>query len=317
MSDSAVSLLLALVEKVNASKYDMIVFTAMVDVLELKNDPMNRWRALIGRCSYIELADTDSPVFRQEVIEYLEGVAARERVFGVDIQTICERAGWSIRAALNALDMQERGEAVVCTPISFVMAGLCPDCGKEMTPGEKETLGACSDCRYEVPRETRVYDCYDAGYFWASTYAKSRGKRFSCDKQADGKFRFSIYDESPKVAQVAKAVEKPVSGEPTPVLDGAFINDALDQLGAKMLANGNDEGYATQVRRRIETVLSDCGIDSLTGIRREVVENWAEIQWQNGVRSARTINAYVRAVKFFSQHLVEIEVLPSNPLNAI
>ena len=100
LSDSAVSLLLALVEKVNASKYDMVVFTAMVDVLELKNDPMNRWRALTGRCSYIELADTDSPVFRQEVVEYLEGVAAKEGIFGVDIQMLCEKAGWHFRVHL-------------------------------------------------------------------------------------------------------------------------------------------------------------------------------------------------------------------------
>ena len=108
LSDSVVSLLLSLVEKINESKYDMIVFTAMVDVLEMKNDPMNRWRALTGRCNQVDLADTDSPVFRQEVIEYLEGIAAIEGLYGIDIQTLCEKAGWSIRAVLNAFDMQDR-----------------------------------------------------------------------------------------------------------------------------------------------------------------------------------------------------------------
>jgi replication-associated recombination protein RarA len=106
MSDSVVSLLLALVEKINESKHDMVVFTAMVDVLELKNDPMNRWRALVGRCSPLDLADTDSPVFRQEVVEYLEGVAALEGILGADVPALCKKAKWSIRAALNALDMQ-------------------------------------------------------------------------------------------------------------------------------------------------------------------------------------------------------------------
>ena len=124
LSDSAVSLLLSLVEKVNGSKYDMIVFTAMVDVLELKNDPMNRWRALIGRCNHVEFADTDSPVFRQEVVEYLEGVAAMEGVHGVDLQTLCERAGWSIRAALNALDMQERRAPEMIHVPSVVIDGV-------------------------------------------------------------------------------------------------------------------------------------------------------------------------------------------------
>jgi hypothetical protein len=240
LSDSAVSLLLALVEKVNASKYDMIVFTAMVDVLELKNDPMNRWRALIGRCSHIELAETDSPVFRQEVVEYLKGVAAKECVFGVDILTLCEKAGWSIRAALNALDMRERG----------------------VVPVENNELSGAN-------------------------------------------------------VAVKPKVEKPVSGEPTSVLDGTFISDALDLLQTKMRANGNDVGYAYQVRRRIETVLSDCGIDSFAGIRREAVENWIATQRQNGIRSARTINAYAKAMKSFSQYLAEIDVLPSNPLKAI
>jgi len=114
-----------------------------------------------------------------------------------------------------------------------------------------------------------------------------------------------------------KAEKEPVSGEPTSVLDGAYISDTLDQLQTKMRENGNDEGYAYQVRRRIETVLSDCGIDSLAGIRRETVENWIAAQRQNGIRSARTINAYAKAMKSFSQYLAEIDVLPSNPLKAI
>jgi replication-associated recombination protein RarA len=37
LSDMSVSMLLSLVEKINESKYDMVVFTAMVDVLEKKN----------------------------------------------------------------------------------------------------------------------------------------------------------------------------------------------------------------------------------------------------------------------------------------
>jgi replication-associated recombination protein RarA len=108
LSDMSVSMLLSLVEKINESKYDMVVFTALVDVLENKNDSMNRWRALVGRCNQVKLADTDSPVFRQEVVEYLEGVAANEGIRGVDVQGLCEMADWSIRAALNALDMQDR-----------------------------------------------------------------------------------------------------------------------------------------------------------------------------------------------------------------
>ena len=108
LSDAVVSLLLALVEKIHTSKYDMVVFTAMVDVLELKNDPMNRWRALVTRCQRPNLADTDSPVFRQEVVDYVSGIAAQEGIRAVDVEELCEKAGWSIRAAVSALDLLER-----------------------------------------------------------------------------------------------------------------------------------------------------------------------------------------------------------------
>jgi hypothetical protein len=53
------------------------------------------------------LSDIDSPIFRSEVVEFLEGVAAQEGIIA-DAQAVCERAGWSIRAALAMLDMQER-----------------------------------------------------------------------------------------------------------------------------------------------------------------------------------------------------------------
>ena len=170
MSDSAVSLLLALVERINESKHDMIVFTAMADVLELKNDPMNRWRALVGRCNLIEFAETDSPVFRQEVAEYLEGVAASEGVLGVDIQTLCEKTGWSIRAALNALDMQERGTPEpVADAVSIPEVKPTPKVKAKDTAGVKPLKLKVTTNGYAVKDRATSFDISRLGERWRVT----------------------------------------------------------------------------------------------------------------------------------------------------
>jgi len=83
-------MLLATVEKIKLSKYDIIIFTAMVDVDRLSSvERATHFRALVTRCYQPALADTDSPVFRQEVVDYLHGVAARENIRDIDVQALC------------------------------------------------------------------------------------------------------------------------------------------------------------------------------------------------------------------------------------
>ena len=106
LSTAVVALLLATVEKVKLSKFDTIIFTAMIDVEE-KNC---YFKALATRCYQPELSDTKSLTFRSEVVDFVSGIAALEGIKAVDIESLCDKADWSIRGALSALDMQERIE---------------------------------------------------------------------------------------------------------------------------------------------------------------------------------------------------------------
>ena len=110
LSAAVVALLLATVEKVKLSRFDCIIFTAMKDVERLTTERATHFRALVTRCYRPEFADTDSPVFRQDVIEFISGVAALEGIKAIDAEEICTKADWSIRDALARLDLCEREE---------------------------------------------------------------------------------------------------------------------------------------------------------------------------------------------------------------
>ena len=108
LSTAVVALLLATVEKVKLSKFDTIIFTSMIDVTELDKERAAHFRALATRCYQPELADIESPVFQSDVVEFVSGVAIQERIMATDIELLCKKAGWSIRAALATLDLRER-----------------------------------------------------------------------------------------------------------------------------------------------------------------------------------------------------------------
>jgi integrase len=67
----------------------------------------------------------------------------------------------------------------------------------------------------------------------------------------------------------------------------------------------------------VTQICSDTGIDSLTDIRREPIERWIANEIQRKVRSLRTINHYLTAMKSFAQYLTDIELLPNHPLKSI
>ncbi len=92
MSAAAVSMLLDTLERVKLSKYDTIIFTAMVGTADLvtKNP---QFRALIGRCYKPEMADTDDENFRTAVVEHVGGVAVDEGIDAGDVRELCRRAG--------------------------------------------------------------------------------------------------------------------------------------------------------------------------------------------------------------------------------
>ena len=108
LSAAVVALLLATVEKIKLSRFDCVIFTAMKDVGKLPSERATHFRALVTRCYQPEFAETDNPVFRQDVVEFINGVAALEGIKAVDAEEICMKAEWSIRDALARLDLCER-----------------------------------------------------------------------------------------------------------------------------------------------------------------------------------------------------------------
>ena len=110
LSAAVVALLLATVEQIKLSRYDCVIFTAMKDVERLPKERATHFRALVTRCYRPEFAETDHPVFRQDVVEFINGVAALEGIKAVDAEELCLKADWSIRDALARLDLCEREE---------------------------------------------------------------------------------------------------------------------------------------------------------------------------------------------------------------
>ena len=95
------------------------------------------------------------------------------------------------------------------------------------------------------------------------------------------------------------------------------LEQALEQFKTKMVAGGNTKKHITDVQKCIGRICRETNITSLTDIRRETIERWLANEIQTGVHAAGTINHYLVAIKSFVQYLVEIELLPKNPLKPL
>jgi len=101
------------------------------------------------------------------------------------------------------------------------------------------------------------------------------------------------------------------------------LDAALEKFRTKMDASGISKRYIDGTMQQVLSLLGECGIDSMSKLRRESIERWIadEIKKNDNTekrgRSLRTINRYVMSVKSFVQYLVDIELLSSNPLKSI
>jgi len=95
------------------------------------------------------------------------------------------------------------------------------------------------------------------------------------------------------------------------------VDEALQRFQTKMTASGNTENHIAHTMQQIQSLFQESGIESVAALRRETVERWIAGELQAKTRSMRTINAYLTSVKSFVQYLVDIELLPGNPLKSI
>lgn len=94
------------------------------------------------------------------------------------------------------------------------------------------------------------------------------------------------------------------------------ISSHLDDYVRSLQAKGDGERHCRNVRRLVDTVLTECSIKTLSDVKREKVERWLT-RGANLKRSARTRNTYLNACKWFLNWAVEAERILVNPLAKI
>jgi integrase len=97
----------------------------------------------------------------------------------------------------------------------------------------------------------------------------------------------------------------------------ATLDEALEQFQIKLTANGNIPQYIHATMQQVLSILQECNIETIANIRRETIERWIAGELQKKVRSMRTINGYLISIKSFVSYLMDIELVPSNPLKPI
>ena len=95
------------------------------------------------------------------------------------------------------------------------------------------------------------------------------------------------------------------------------LNTLIEQFRTKMIADGRTMIHIKTTIRQISVLFDTCSIDSLSAIRRELVERWIADEIQQKKRAAGTINAHITAVKSFVQYLTDTGVFIRHPLRSI
>ena len=95
------------------------------------------------------------------------------------------------------------------------------------------------------------------------------------------------------------------------------LDDALKRFRTKMTASGNTTEHVNKTEQRILRLCNETKIDTIAKIRRETIERWIASEIQKKILSPSSINHYITAIKSFVKYVVDIELLPSNPLKSI
>jgi len=95
------------------------------------------------------------------------------------------------------------------------------------------------------------------------------------------------------------------------------LEAAMEKFRTKLIASGNTPVHIRKTLKMIDTLCQETGIDSVTKFRRETVERWIATEVETKTRSPSTINHYLTAIKSFLKYVVEIELLPKDPIKSI
>ena len=92
---------------------------------------------------------------------------------------------------------------------------------------------------------------------------------------------------------------------------------ALERFRTKLVADGCTTGHIGTTLKKIARIVAETGIDSLSDIRRDLIDRWIAGEVGKKVLAPGTINGYILAFKSFVRYLSDTEVLPNNPLKLI
>jgi integrase len=95
------------------------------------------------------------------------------------------------------------------------------------------------------------------------------------------------------------------------------IEKQLELFRTVMVAAGDSIKHIDATINEIKVLQEYCNADSIHKITREKITAWIAGELETKIKSPRTINAYVTAVKSFFEWAVESERLLKNPLKAI
>jgi integrase/recombinase XerD len=95
---------------------------------------------------------------------------------------------------------------------------------------------------------------------------------------------------------------------------GKTLKKHLDDFHAALLARGNTEGYANQVKNSIETILDGCGFTMWSDIDANRIYTFlADLRGDDGV-GERTFNYHLKSCKQFCKWLCKERRATENPL---
>ena len=95
------------------------------------------------------------------------------------------------------------------------------------------------------------------------------------------------------------------------------LDEALKRFRAKMIVSGNTSKHINLTLQRVSHFFHETGIDSFAKIRHETAEHWIANEVQKKTITPSSINHYLTATKSFVKYLVDIELLPNDPLKSI
>jgi len=154
--------------------------------------------------------------------------------------------------------------------------------------------------------------------FWIAKYTDENGKVRTVstktkDRNAANRILAKLETEVERIRAGVATREELVSA----VASKSPIAEILEKYRIKMIAERLSKSHIHGVFQQITDLFAVCQIGTLANIDRNKIEKWIATEVQSGIKTPRTINAYLISTKTFLNWCVENGYIASNPLKKI